>query len=202
MPNIGDIYKYRDSDGHTLYWLCSDVIKSPKGEYQCLGFNSLPSEEYPVSIGKITIAKKNFYYAKRNCLLFENLPDPELKGNYLYRMDEFYHNIVDQCKLYDQYLKILKDDERISAGGVFKGVNDFPDSFIIIETLEEYYLCYAVGPDNYAQKTACMTKRFHNLVIDEKIKYDRHLKPMEWLSYKQKFTTGIQFFIDDKSDEA
>ena len=197
MPNIGDIYRY-DDNGVSRYWLCSDVLKSDGGEYIYLGFTNNIQDDYPPKIGKITIAKHNFYYSKKNCLEFSSLTDPQFRSNHLYRMDEFYQNIVDQCKVYDQYIKSREDDERISTGAIFRPTSpDKDDSFLIMRKIEEYYLCYSIGPDKYAQKIACVASKFHNMIIDELIKYDRHLEPMEYLSYRQKFITNIQFFAKD-----
>ena len=197
MPNIGDIYKHK-INGATKYWLCSDVLKSDKGDYIYLGFTNNLQEDYPIRISKITIAKHSFYYSKKNCFEFSSLVDPLFRSNHLYRMDEFYHNIVDQCKAYDDYIKSREDDERISIGAVFRSMNpDKDDSFIIMRTIEDYYLCYSIGSDNYAQKMACEASKFHNMIIDDRIKYDKHLEPMEYLSYLQKFTTGIQFFAKE-----
>ena len=197
MPNIGDIYRY-EVNGVSKYWLCSDILKSDKGEYIYLGFTNNIQDDYPPKIGKITIAKHNFYYSKKNCLEFSSLTDPQFRSNHLYRMDEFYQNIVDQCKVYDQYIKSREDDERISTGAIFRPTSpDKDDSFLIMRKIEEYYLCYSIGPDKYAQKIACVASKFHNMIIDELIKYDRHLEPMEYLSYRQKFITNIQFFAKD-----
>lgn len=195
--NIGDIYKFKQSNGSTGYWLCSDMIPSPQknGEVVYLGFITKPSDVYPKSISNITIDKKKFFYSKDNCLSFNDLKDPEFKSNHYDRMDEFYRSVVQPCKFYDVYNNELNSVKLPRRGIVFT-LSDNRTHNVILNVTDDYSICFEFKPGSYANKVAYNTEKLREMFNHDQITYKGMVKHLEFYSLWVKHETGVRFFLN------